>query len=244
MILHPQSLLFSSPSTPTARDHTSSRVITGLKNLYHLHLSPIESSHHFSSFHYAPYSDSEIEAKPQVLLVGQYSTGKTTFISYLLGKKYPSAHIGPEPTTDKFIAVVHGPSDKVIKGNSLTVVPELPFGGLSTFGAGFLNKFEASVTSSPLLESVTLIDSPGVLSGEKQRVNRSYDFSTVVKWFAERSDLILLLFDAHKLDVSDEFRDVIEKLKPHDDKVRCVLNKADQINKSQFVRVYGSLLWR
>lgn len=114
----------------------------------------------------------------------------------------------------------------------------------STFGAGFLNKFEASVTSSPLLESVTLIDSPGVLSGEKQRVNRSYDFSTVVKWFAERSDLILLLFDAHKLDVSDEFRDVIEKLKPHDDKVRCVLNKADQINKSQFVRVYGSLLWR
>ncbi|GMH95443.1 hypothetical protein TrST_g9565 [Triparma strigata] len=231
-------------STPSStRDPVSSRVITGLKNLYHLHLSPIESSHHFSSFHYAPYSDSEIEAKPQVLLVGQYSTGKTTFISYLLGKKYPSAHIGPEPTTDKFIAVVHGPSDKVIKGNSLTVVPELPFGGLSTFGAGFLNKFEASVTSSTLLESVTLIDSPGVLSGEKQRVNRSYDFATVVKWFAERSDLILLLFDAHKLDVSDEFRDVIENLKPHDDKVRCVLNKADQISKSQFVRVYGSLLW-
>jgi hypothetical protein len=55
--------------------------------------------------------------------------------------------------------------------------------------------------------------------------------------------LILLLFDAHKLDISDEFREVIEALKPHDDKVRCVLNKADQIEKDQFVRVYGSLLW-
>jgi hypothetical protein len=32
-------------------------------------------------------------------------------------------------------------------------------------------------------------------------------------WFAERADLILLLFDAHKLDISDEFRAVIEKLR-------------------------------
>jgi hypothetical protein len=47
---------------------------------------------------------------------------------------------GPEPTTDKFIAVVHGKEKKVIKGNSLTVVPELPFGGLANFGAAFLNK--------------------------------------------------------------------------------------------------------
>ena len=110
-------------------------------------------------------------------------------------------HIGPEPTTDKFIAVVHGQEDKVIKGNSLTVVPELPFGGLSGFGASFLNKFEASVTSAELLESVTLIDTPGVLSGEKQRIARAYDFRDVMMWFADRSDLILLLFDAHKLDI-------------------------------------------
>ena len=198
-------------ATPTPRDNTSARVIEGLKTLYHSKLSPIESTFLFPSFHYAPISDSEIESKPTVLLVGQYSTGKTTFISHLLGRPYPSAHIGPEPTTDKFIgegvqsllaphvllltqaasfslvaAVVHGKEDKVIKGNSLTVVPELPFGGLSNFGAAFLNKFEASVTPAPLLESVTMIDSPGVLSGEKQRIARSYDFADVVQWFAER----------------------------------------------------------
>lgn len=51
-------------------------------------------------------------------------------------------------------------------------------------------------------------------------VIRRYDFAQVSKWFAERADLILLLFDSYKLDVSDEFKDVIEHLKQHDDKVK------------------------
>ena len=31
--------------------------------------------------------------------------GKTTFIKYLLGRDYPGTHIGPEPTTDRFVVV-------------------------------------------------------------------------------------------------------------------------------------------
>lgn len=33
---------------------------------------------------------------------------------------YPEIHIGPEPTTDRFIAVVHGEEMKTIKGNAVT----------------------------------------------------------------------------------------------------------------------------
>jgi EH domain-containing protein 1 len=55
-------------------------------------------------------TDSDFDAKPQVMLLGQYSTGKTTFIKHLLRTSYPGAHIGPEPTTDRFVVVMVGAS--------------------------------------------------------------------------------------------------------------------------------------
>ena len=133
---------------------------------------------------------------------------------------------------------------RLIKGNTLTVTPSLPFSSLSQFGSAFLNHFVGSSSSSPLLKRLTFIDTPGVLSGEKQRINRTYDVGQVCKWFADRCDLILLLFDAHKLDISDELKDVIDTIRPYnDDKIRCVLNKADGVTREQLVRVYGSLMW-
>jgi len=106
-----------------------------------------------------------------------------------------------------------------------------------------LNRFEGSFCKCAILEKITFVDTPGILSGEKQRLGRTYDYPTVVEWFAERSDRILLLFDAHKLDISDEFKRVIEGLTGNDDKIRCVLNKADMVDKQQLMRVYGALMW-
>lgn len=225
------------------RDAATMRVIEELKRIYKTKLLPLEKMYNYELFHSPPITDSEFDSKPQVLLLGQYSVGKTTFIRYLMGRDYPGQRIGPEPTTDRFVAVMDGPDERIIPGNALAVSNDLPYRGLEQFGVAFLNRFEGVQVPSTVLRNITLIDTPGVLSGEKQRVARGYDFTAVITWFAERCDLIILLFDAHKLDISDEFKSAIEALKGNDDKIRCILNKADQLDKQKLLRVYGALMW-
>ncbi|CAI9088336.1 OLC1v1022642C2 [Oldenlandia corymbosa var. corymbosa] len=218
-------------------------IIDGLKKLYVQKLKPLEATYHFNDFVSPLLTNSDFDAKPMVMLLGQYSTGKTTFIKHLLQTSYPGAHIGPEPTTDRFVVVMNGPDERSIPGNTIAVQADMPFSGLTTFGTSFLSKFECSQMPHPLLEHITFVDTPGVLSGEKQRTQRSYDFTGVISWFAAKCDLILLLFDPHKLDISDEFKRVISSLRGHDDKIRVVLNKADQVDTQQLMRVYGALMW-
>ena len=90
--------------------------------------------------------------------------------------------IGPEPTTDRFTAIMHAKEDQIIPGNALCVANDKPFRALTMFGTQFMNRMEASCCNSKLLESITLIDTPGVLAGEKQRMGRQYDFPQVVEW--------------------------------------------------------------
>jgi len=222
---------------------TVTGIVDGLKLLYKTKIKPLEEAYKFGSFYGPLLTDGDFDGKPNVLLLGQYSTGKTTFIQHLLKRPYPGAHIGPEPTTDRFVVLMHGLDDRTTPGNTMAVNSALPYTGLQSFGTGFLSKFEGSQCDAELLNSVSLIDTPGVLSGEKQRIDRGYSFPQICNWFAARSDIILLLFDPYKLDISDEFKSVIHALRGHDDKVRVVLNKADQVSEQQLLRVYGALMW-
>jgi EH domain-containing protein 1 len=239
----PSANWFSSKSSKKVPLSSVTSIVDGLKRLYIQKLKPLEVTYRFNDFVSPLLANSDFDAKPMVMLLGQYSTGKTTFIKHLLKTSYPGAHIGPEPTTDRFVVVMSGPDDRSIPGNTIAVQADMPFSGLTTFGTAFLSKFECSQMPHPLLEHITFVDTPGVLSGEKQRTQRAYDFTGVTSWFAAKCDLILLLFDPHKLDVSDEFKRVISSLRGHDDKIRVVLNKADQIDTQQLMRVYGALMW-
>mmetsp|Transcript_16845 Transcript_16845/g.32878 ORF Transcript_16845/g.32878 Transcript_16845/m.32878 type:complete len:518 (-) Transcript_16845:196-1749(-) len=217
-------------------------ILDKLKTIYKEKILPVEQDFNFPAFFSPSLTGTDIDAKPLVLLIGQYSTGKTSFIRYLLERDFPGCHIGPEPTTDRFVAVMHSHEERQIPGNALAADSDRPFTALNKFGMSFLNRFEASLCPSPILEKVTFVDTPGVLSGEKQRIGRSYDYPAIVEWFAERADRILLLFDANKLDISDEFKMAIESLKGHDEKIRVVLNKAD-MDTQRLMRVYGALMW-
>lgn len=218
-------------------------VVGEMKKIYRSKLLPLEEHYQFHDFHSPKLEDPDFDAKPMILLVGQYSTGKTTFIRYLLERDFPGIRIGPEPTTDRFIAVMHDEKEGIVPGNALVVDPKRQFRPLSKYGNAFLNRLQCSTVNSPVLQALSIVDTPGILSGEKQRIDRGYDFTGVLEWFAERVDRIVLLFDAHKLDISDEFQRSIEALKGHDDKIRIILNKADMIDHQQLMRVYGALMW-
>lgn len=235
--------MFSWLKRETKQEEVVENVLGELKKIYKSKLLPLEEHYGFHEFHSPKLEDPDFDAKPMILLVGQYSTGKTTFIRYLLERDFPGIRIGPEPTTDRFIAVMYDDKEGMIPGNALVVDPKKQFRPLGKYGNAFLNRFQCSTVPSPVLRAISIVDTPGILSGEKQRVDRGYDFTGVLEWFAERVDRIILLFDAHKLDISDEFRRSIEALRGHDDKIRIVLNKADMIDHQQLMRVYGALMW-
>ncbi|KAG8514598.1 EH domain-containing protein 4 [Galemys pyrenaicus] len=115
-------------------------VTGGLRSLYLRKVLPLEEAYRFHEFHSPALEDADFDNKPMILLVGQYSTGKTTFIRYLLEQDFPGMRIGPEPTTDSFIAVMYGESEGNTPGNALVVDPKKPFRKLSRFGNAFLNR--------------------------------------------------------------------------------------------------------
>jgi GTPase SAR1 family protein len=227
-------------------------IFEGLKDLYCKKVLPLELASKYSHFASPPMGPSDFDAKPMVLILGQYSVGKTSFIRSLLQQDFPGQRIGPEPTTDRFTAIMHTDmteggyrhqQPRLLPGHALVMQTAKPFRGLASYGNNFLSKFEGAEVNAPILRNITIVDTPGVLAGEKQRLGRDYDFSEVVKWFAERADMIIVMFDAHKLDISDELRTVLDVLKPHQPKIRVLLNKADTVDTQALLRVYGALMW-
>lgn len=67
------------------QDEATAAVVEGLKRLYHSKLKPLEQTYMFGWFHSPPLTDSEFESKPQVLMCGQYSTGKTSVSAFRRG---------------------------------------------------------------------------------------------------------------------------------------------------------------
>ena len=95
-----------------------------------------------------------------------------------------------------------------------------------------------------------LVDSPGMIDAptgftDEKAMDRGYDFPGVIRWLANRADIVLLFFDPDKPGTTGETMSVLlNSLSGMDHKLMVVLNKADQFNKiHDFARAYGSLCW-
>jgi hypothetical protein len=191
----------------------------------------------------------EIQGPPTVLLLGNHSSGKSTFINHLLGHEIQRT--GLAPTDDSFTILAHAPAEDVRDGEAVTSNPDLPYGGLRSFGPDLLSHLQMKLRPIPFLERITLIDSPGMidtpgLAGKKDdRYGRGYDFGGVARWFVDHSDVVLVFFDPDKPGTTGETLEVFtEALRGSEHKLLIVLHKVDQCeNVRDFARAYGALCW-
>lgn len=197
---------------------------------------------------------------PFVFLVGNHSSGKSSFINYVTGRKVQTS--GVAPTDDCFTVIAPGPKDVDQDGPALVGGPDIGFEGLRQFGPTLVHHAQLKVREGIRNESFMMVDSPGMIdspvssggmgmgynigaAGGGGNMDRGYDFQAVVRWFAERADVVLLFFDPDKPGTTGETLSILlHSLGGMDHKLLIVLNKADQFKKiHDFARAYGSLCW-
>lgn len=217
------------------KSHSKEEVPSRLRKLYkkyEAYLLPLERSCGFGALGDPPYSEADVLAPPMVLMLGQYSTGKTTFIKALLGREYPGTDINAAASTDKFFAIHRGADDDEIPGTALVNNVMHPFHSLkAAFGDNFLQKFrgatmKASGGEDDILKDLIIIDTPGTLDGSGER---TYEYPEVMGWFARRAALILIFFDVNKPGVSTEMKQVLDTIQGNEEKIKIVFNKADTV---------------
>ncbi len=193
------------------------------------------------AFHHAP-ATGEHRGDPMVLILGNHSSGKSTFINYMLGAEIQRT--GLAPIDDCFTILAYGEDDDK-DGRAVVSNPDLPFSDLEKFGPKFLSHFKMKRTKSAFLKGLCLVDTPGMIDAADTQLGRGYDFIASVRWFVERSDIVLVMFDPDKPGTTGETLKVFTSaLLDIDHKLMIVLNKMDQFRTLRdFARGYGALCW-
>ena len=203
------------------------------------------------------YSDVPLEAnikwRPLVLVLGNYSSGKSTMINEFLGENIQAT--GQAPTDDSFTVITYGESEANGSGIHVTEErdgkyllndPEYPFETLKKHGQRFASHFRLKKVNSPFLESLALIDTPGMLDSITER-DRGYNYQDIIGDLAQMADLVLIAFDPHKAGtVREAYISIRETLpsRTFEDRLLFVLNRIDECTSlSDILRVYGTLCW-
>ncbi|KNC50698.1 EH domain-containing protein 3 [Thecamonas trahens ATCC 50062] len=163
--------------------------------------------------------------KVTVALMGNHSSGKSSFINWYVGQEVLKTSVAIETQGVNFVTaghrrdVMHGPA---------TLKLFQRFRGLDQFD-GLLPHVETHVVPSdanafPLL---TLIDTPGLVDGN---MAYPFDVSRVLEWLAARVDMVFIFFDPLGQALCSRTMSLIKALDArHADKIRYVASKMDTV---------------
>jgi hypothetical protein len=210
-----------------------------VRNAYADTIDPVAERFAFSK----RQSEGEINGPPIVLMLGNHSSGKSSFINFLLGEEIQTT--GLAPTDDGFTIITYGDNTADRDGPGLVNNPDQPYTELRHFGHDLVTHVRMKLRPIELLRNVILIDSPGMIDEAKAESGRGFDFPGVVQWFAERADVVLMFFDPDKPGTTGETLQVFNNsLRGIDHKLLIVMNKMDQFRSlPDLARAYGALCW-
>jgi len=213
------------------------------------HLTPVALKYGYSD---VPL-ETTIKWRPQVLVLGNYSSGKSTLINDFLGAEIQKT--GQAPTDDSFTVITFDasqPPDAPVRvteerdGKYLLNDPEYPFETLKKHGQRFVSHFKLKKVNSPFLKNLAIIDTPGMLDSITER-DRGYNYQDVIGDLAQIADMVLVLFDPHKAGTVREAHTSLRDTLPartFEDRVLFVLNRIDECTSMiDLLRVYGTLCW-
>ena len=117
-------------------------------------------------------SEAALKDSPLILILGNHSSGKSSFVNYFAGQSIQLT--GMAPTDDDFTVLKYGGAENTRPGSSAVSNPSFGLEGLSQFGPKFLSHLHLKTLPNPRLEKVTLVDTPGMIDSADASVEFAF----------------------------------------------------------------------
>ncbi|XP_068087078.1 uncharacterized protein [Anabrus simplex] len=158
-----------------------------------------------------------------VLLIGNHSAGKSSFINWYIEEHVQKTGVAIE--TQGFVIVTSGKKRESLMGNAtLHLYPHFkPLKDIAGV-VDFLST-EISTSKQKKFSLVTFVDTPGLVDGDMQY---PFDVNEAVSWLGKMADLVFVFFDPIGQALCKRTLTLVEKLNTnHTEKMRFYLSKAD-----------------
>ncbi|XP_072024603.1 uncharacterized protein [Amphiura filiformis] len=162
--------------------------------------------------------------KISVLLIGNHSAGKSSFINWYIEEHVQRTGVAIE--TQGFTFVTSGRKRESLTGNAtLHLYPH--FKELAKL-EGVVEYLTTEITTSKQkkFSLVTFVDTPGLVDGD---MKYPFDVDKSILWLGDMADLIFVFFDPIGQALCKRTLNIVEKLnEKHADHMRFYLSKADE----------------
>lgn len=165
--------------------------------------------------------------KINVMIVGNHSAGKSSYINWYVGEHIQTTAVAIE--TQGFTFCTSGKKRDTLKGQAtMQLFPHL-HQELQEFAPAIYNGVQTEISTSKekCFSLITFIDTPGLVDGSFQY---PFPVEDAILQVAKHTDLIYVFFDPIGQALCDRTMNVIERLnQEHAEKIRYFLSKADTV---------------